>query len=243
MRPDMAQVIIERPRGGPRYKTPKGSRRRLQRGLDAGPRREGMMRAWGKGWSKWLSERLGPLRRFLLNRAGRPWNDVFAEICEHLRRDSAVQDHVRDHVWDFVARDVVLIDGVLCHGSGYWCGRPLWSGWSQAELYICPQTGVLRRVPCRPVRQPTRPAPKPVRLGPEYQCRWIRGAWHLITLRPFPRSLEEARRSTAVDVVLKKRLADLDLGRAQHEYGGLFYAVAVRQLSKAELRSLPVPWD
>lgn len=47
MRPDMAQVIIERPRGGMRYKTPKGSRRRLQRGLDVGPSREGIKRTWG----------------------------------------------------------------------------------------------------------------------------------------------------------------------------------------------------
>src|SRR5262245_62448206 len=87
MRPDMAQVIIERPRGGQRYKTPKGSRRRLQRGLDDGPRREGIKRVWGAG-TKWLSEHLAPLRRFLLGQVGRPWDHVFAEICQHLRVDS-----------------------------------------------------------------------------------------------------------------------------------------------------------
>ena len=54
---------------------------------------------------KFLNESLGPLVRFLGSRVGKHWNKVDAEICEHLRRDSALQQHARDHLGDIVALD------------------------------------------------------------------------------------------------------------------------------------------
>ena len=51
-----------------------------------------------QGHTKWLNEHLGPLRRYLDSQVGRPWDKVFSEICAHIDRSSAVQDHVRDHV-------------------------------------------------------------------------------------------------------------------------------------------------
>lgn len=217
MRPDMAQIIIERPRGGWRYKTPKGSRRRLQRGLDDGPRREGIKRIWGGG-KKWLSEHLSPLRRFLLSRVGRPWDQVFAEICQHIRVDSAVQDHVRDHLWDSVERYVILVDGEPCFGGGWRHGRPLRG--SRTDLYVCPRTGLLRHVPAAAL---------------SCQCRRIRGAWHLITLSPIG-----APRHDVMDVLLGQRVSALGALRLRREYGGPYFALSMRQLTRTELRSLPV---
>jgi hypothetical protein len=237
MRPDMAQVIIERPRGGRRYKTPKGSRRRLQRGLDAGPRREGMKRVWGGG-TKSLNEHLGPLRRFLLGQVGRPWDQVFAEICEHLRVDSAVQDHVRDHVWDYVERNVIVVNGEPCFGAGWWHGRPLRGSWR--DLYVCPRSGLLKPVPRYRRRMAVRPARPPVRVGELSQCRWIRDAWHLVTLQPVPRGDAGVSRCVATDIVLGKRVSELGALRLRAEYGGSLFAVAMRQLARRELRSLPV---
>ncbi|MDR3634428.1 MAG: hypothetical protein P4L84_11535 [Isosphaeraceae bacterium] len=147
MREDMAKVIVERPRyGSGDQGTPKGARRRLQRLEREGlPSHEGMRRRW-RGCAKSLNEHLGPLRRYLDSQVGRPWNKVFSEICAHINRNSAVQDHVRDHVEDYVVRHVILIDGVPCFGEGGWAyGRPLreqsWRLW-----YVCPRTGLLRRV-------------------------------------------------------------------------------------------------
>jgi hypothetical protein len=34
---------------------------------------------------------------------GRPWNKVYSEIAAHLRADNTVQQHVRDHLRNFVA--------------------------------------------------------------------------------------------------------------------------------------------
>src|SRR4051794_11647731 len=110
MRADMAKVIVERPRYGSRDAgMAKGYKRKLQRiSTDELPIREGMKKRSGGG-TKSLNEHLGPLRRYLDSQVGRSWNKVFAEICAHINRNSAVQDHVRDHIDDYVVLRVVEI--------------------------------------------------------------------------------------------------------------------------------------
>ena len=142
MRSDMDKVIVERPRHGSRMRRPsKGYRRAFKRcAWEDQPKREKIR----LGKSKCLNEHLGPLRRYLRSQVGRPWSKVHAEICANISRDSAVQDHVRDHVDDIVATHVVLVDGVPCSGEGRDYGEPLrLSRWRQ--LYVCPRTGILRR--------------------------------------------------------------------------------------------------
>ena len=99
MREDMAQVIVERPRIKP-FNNRKGRRQ----GLDDLPTHEGMRRAHAlHGDRKQLNENLAPLRRYLEGQVGRPWDKVYGEIAARLRVDSTVQQHVRNHLRDFVA--------------------------------------------------------------------------------------------------------------------------------------------
>jgi hypothetical protein len=244
MRADMAKVIVERPRHGSRDKSQgKGYRRRRQRlAFEDQSRREGM-KVRAAGGSKRLNEHLAPLRRFLESCVGRLWDHVFAEICENISRDSAVQDHVRDHVPDFVATHVLLIDGVPCDGEGRWgYGRPL--ARTHRHLYVCPRTGLLRRLEERRSRKAPRPPrpcdPRPVRLDSGRQCRWVEGAWHLVTLAPLPWA---PHFSTARDVVLRRRVSDLAPEELLRAYGARVYATSKRRLSKKEMRQLPIPID
>ena len=147
MRSDMAKVIVERPRlKGSAWSKPKGYAKKLKDyGEDGPPRREGIKARW-QGGSKYLNEHLGPLRRYLESQVGRPWDKVFSEICEHIDRSNPVQDHVRDHVEQYVVRNVLLVDGVACNGEGgYDYGKPLgetrWRLW-----YVCPRTGLLDKL-------------------------------------------------------------------------------------------------
>lgn len=147
MRADMAKVIVERPRKkGWAWNKPKGYQRRLRRyGEDGAPAREGIKACW-RDHTKSLNEHLGPLRRYLDKQVGRPWDKVFSEICAHINRSNAVQDHVRDHVEDYVTTHVILIDGVPCNGEGgYNYGKPLHQ-FRYRPWYVCPRTGLLRRV-------------------------------------------------------------------------------------------------
>lgn len=240
MRSDMAKVIVERPRRGSRIRgKPKGYRRKLGRlSAEGTPVREGMKRRW-QNQTKSLNEHLGPLRRYLDSQVGRPWNKVFSEICAHINRNSAVQDHVRDHVDDYVATHVVSIDGVLFYGHGWYHGRPLhelaWVGW-----YVCPRTGILRRN--KAFRRYKKKAPSqevsypPVNMGDTLQCRFFGGAWHLVTLEPLPLMPSHKR-------VLNRPVTEISEEMARKHYGKAVYAVAVRRLSRRELRQYPIPVD
>jgi hypothetical protein len=85
----MARVLVERPRGGPRVRLTRSKRYQVARSRpELAPRREPMSR--GRG-TKWLSENLAPLERFLERQVGRPWDAVYAEISARLRPYAAAK--------------------------------------------------------------------------------------------------------------------------------------------------------
>ncbi len=239
MRADMARVIVERPRHGSRdKKARKGYRKEQQRrGWDEQLRRESIGE---RGRSRSLNEHLAPLRRFLLSCVGRPWNKVFAEICAHVNRNNAVQDHVRDHIDDIVERQVLLNDGVPCALGGHNHGQPLRSGSRWRLLYVCPKTGLLRRLEKpRPATQ-SRPKPKPIRVSETIQCHFLDGAWHLVEVEPLP--LDPWRmQSEREDVLLERPVCKLTDEKAREVYGDLVFAVSKRRLSRRELSQWPIP--
>jgi hypothetical protein len=143
MREDMAHVIVERPRLG-------GGRARKGRSLpwEDLPKQEGMQRPYVCArHEKSLNENLAPLRRYLEKQVGRPWNKVYSEISRHLRVDNPVQQHVRDHLSDFVAIKPRRRAGVV-YGLG---GDKEWRYrlWYQ-PLYVDPRDGLLKRTDRHP---------------------------------------------------------------------------------------------
>lgn len=103
MREDMHEVLVERPRGGGRF--PFRARRlayeraaRSRDGDESLPARMPMRIER----TKYLSENLRPLVRFLRTRAGRRWDDVFREISANIRLTNAVQRHVRQHLDEMI---------------------------------------------------------------------------------------------------------------------------------------------
>jgi hypothetical protein len=247
MRPDMAKVIVERPRiKGHWCHVAKGRKTQLRRALESGegtPIHEGIKRPYQA--HKVLNEHLGPLRRYLDKQVGRPWDKVFSEICQHINRSNPVQDHVRDHVEDYVIRNVVVIDGELCAGGGTrWrsrYGTPLREMYGRHLWYVCPKTGLLRRVPPR-----LKPAPDERPKPPAYvwvsdlaQCRFIEGHWELITLAPLPKVW--LTHSEKTDVLLRRPVRNLTADLLVDTYGAAVYAAARRVLRRRELRNYPIP--
>jgi hypothetical protein len=145
MRDDMHKVLCEHPRGGWR-----GKRRGRYRGpIEDAPRREPTSRH--RGGTKWLSENLGPLRRWLLAQAGRPWDVVHGELRARIDPDNAVQLHIWQHAQDYVAQRVELVGGKPCHVVGDWAHRPGTPvNARRSPVYVCPATGILKRTPVMP---------------------------------------------------------------------------------------------
>jgi hypothetical protein len=226
MRADMAKVIVERPRFGSRAGQGKGYARRWQQmPLEDAPRREGI--GLRGGGTKRFNEHLGPLRRFLRRQVGRPWNKVFSEICEHIRLDSAVQSHVRDHIDDIVVTRVMVVDGELCGASGYPL-RPY--GWT--EFYVCPRTGLLRKIK-RPRRQTIEPPADWIKIDDTRGYRRMSGVWYEVSLSPLARGYAEQ-----FDVVLRRRVDQADLHLCTLTHQASAWASGRRQLNKREIRRL-----
>ena len=144
MRSDMAKVLVERPRGGSGRS--KGYRKGLQRTpVDELPTREGIKDRY-RGNPKWFTDHLGPLRRFLLSNAGRPWDLVYSEICQGIGKGFPVREHFLLHVYQYVERHVILVDGVPCYSDGYAHGLPL-KNFGGRYLYVCPKSGLLKKIP------------------------------------------------------------------------------------------------
>jgi hypothetical protein len=227
MREDMDKVIVERPRLGSRQKHRKGSLRQWQQmPPEEWPKREGIYAH--KGRTKWFNEHLGPLRRYLRKQVGRPWNKVFAEICENLRCDSVVQSHVRDHVGDIVAIQVTEMNGSLFYRSRWGSTLPLEPRW-MLQLYVCPRTGILRVIQ----RSRNRAAVTRVCVDESLQFHLLTDRWFEVRLRKIPADFEHC-----VDAVSEMLVSRCRPGELAKRYGLPAYALSKRPLNGEELRAL-----
>lgn len=233
MRQDMSKVIVERPRLGGGARLPKGDRRRSQSScIDDVPLQEGMRRRWSRSGSyKSLNENLAPLRRFLQRRVGRPWDNVFSEICEHLRITSAVQKHVRDHLHDLVAIHVKL-DGRIIRPKA---GR---SSWGADEIYqpfyVHPRTGYLRANP-RKSKTLYRDRPRDyIVIDDLRQIRRVNEIWYAVKLAPLPKN-----GPSVWDAILRISLqyTSETARNLTNLYGSVVYASSKRQLNSREIRN------
>lgn len=204
MRQDMFEVIIERPRRGGygegRYSR---SKEKLRRGMweaawegedaelpppDKSPIRD---RYYSR---RYLNENLQPLVRFLDSRVGRNWDDVYSEIKEHLSPRSAVQQHVIDHLKQYVVTSTVIEDGVIGYypdnrfngGRGF---SPLQDVPGQKNYYssreqffVHPETKILSVYKRKKYRYDRRPIHEWVKIDDRHQYRKIGDVWFIVTL-------------------------------------------------------------
>jgi hypothetical protein len=234
----MAKVIVERPRYGSRLPTKGKGYDRRAAGFDVEdqPKREGMKIRGRAGKS--LNEHLAPLRRYLGKQVGRPWDKIFADVCRFLDRNSAVQDHVRDHLDDYVATCVIVHGGQLCHGNGYGVGRPL-----RSLFFVCPLTGILKKNPNYRRSYFGQLDNLTIRVldqGAALVCK--DGAWHLITTQTFlervwihGKGYDPAAPLQRWDALMNKNLY---LEEAVRIYGYPMHAVAARRANKREVRQV-----
>lgn len=226
MREDMDKVIVERPRFGSRAPArKKGYRKYCQKlGIDNLPRREPLLGRW-KGRERSLNEHLGPMRRFLRSRVGRPWNKVHQELCEHVSFSNAVQMHVLTHVFDYVCRLVEYRGRNVVRLDNWYRGMVLRPG----QMYVCPRTGILRIVR----QQPGRPAER-VGLGQLTQYHRRDGNWWELRLRKRPDAPDES----LWDIWLEELVCHVPVETLHRTYGDKLIAISRRPLSPRETRAL-----
>jgi hypothetical protein len=254
MREDMYKVIVERPRRG---KEGDAFAARLRNDFD-GPTRLGMRAGYGY---RSLNENLAPLRRYLRAQVGRPWNKVFSEICAGIDRRNTVQQHIHQHIRDFIAIDVDVREGQLVDLADRWRLLAPDSGISQ-ELYVDPRSGLIRMNKSfgswrhtyaeRCKREHAEIAMRRRVVDERTFFLLLNGVWFLVEVDVLPkeRIVESVidgkpRRYTTAessyDVVQRRNISRTilaDRRQCEHLYGSSdLYAVSKRQISTREIKA------
>jgi hypothetical protein len=159
VRSDMARVVIERPRRGHSIGLHERNRTTKTRGkvspqdweLDeedvdvvVGSKRHPISpnRPENDAYEdKSFSDLLGPLKRYLRKQVGRPWDDVYSELSQHLDKRSLSGQHIWDHVLQEVEQYVWIGEsGKVYYKRNYrYAKQPM----QVRGLYVHPHSGLL----------------------------------------------------------------------------------------------------
>jgi hypothetical protein len=151
MREDFNKLLTERERHG--HKSRFRPTRHLKafkpdEELSAG--RESMKKRYGRahgGDRKEFNENLNPLRNYIRCNVGRPWDSVYSEICQNFDKRKVINNHILEHLFQYVTIKLQYRDGVLCELQTSWRSGDGWvpvkeSRW--IEWYVDPADGILK---------------------------------------------------------------------------------------------------
>ena len=208
----LSEIVIERPRGGMKISLKKvtGFKKQLHK-ITEEASQDGLLNSYlikPINKSKYLSDHLGPLRRFLRSQVGQPWNDVYSQLCQRLDPSTMAGQHVIDHVWGYVERHVEIIDGGF-YSKPYQGYRIRLDANHRDRFYIHPETGILCAAEKLPRKQK------------------LNEIWYLITFEDFPQPPTDYVTDVVKGII--HRSAAMYRGR-------MIYAVRKQQCNKKEIR-------
>ncbi|OCQ92445.1 hypothetical protein BCD67_07240 [Oscillatoriales cyanobacterium USR001] len=226
----LGENVIERPRGGLRISLKKvtGYRKCLTK-ITEEASTDGLLRPYlikPRNKTKFFSDCLGPLYRWLRSKVGKHWDDVYREMSHLVDITTLSGQHILSHVWTYVERNVVMIDGVP-YSKRYFHSSPLYPlGYSQEKLYVHPDSGILCLAKKVSKKRPEKREDF-LRIDAYHHYRKVDDIWYLVTLADIPFL------SLGADVVLK---TNLTRDRGLREYGKTVYAVSKQQCSKKQIK-------
>jgi hypothetical protein len=225
----LGEIVIERPRGGRRLSLKKvtGYKKDLYQITEIALT-DGLLSPYlikPRRKTKYFSDHLAPLYRWLHSQVGEDWNDVYRKLCQQLDITTLSGQHILTHVWDFVEINVVLIDEIPYRKQNQ--TNPLgYYGRRRQQLYVHPETCILCLI--KKVPQPAiKKRDDLVIIDAYHQYRKLNNIWYLVTLKDFPEM------QLAFDAVFK---AAINRSLAWQEYGREVYAISKQQCSKKEIK-------
>lgn len=190
MRADMAKVLTERPRTKSweeRRKTG-GKVRIADLNEDLDDEREvsrlPISRRRVYYDYKDFTDHIMPLKNYLRAQVGRPWNDVWSDLCATLDRRTTTGNHVFEHIAWEVETNTVMVGSKVHEYVGGRHGTAKVTG-----LYVHPVTGILEFAPYPPRPRRKKDETK-IRLGPGRYLISINGIWYEGTYERFEKKPE-----------------------------------------------------
>ncbi len=140
MRADMRKVLTESPRAGSRRSYHDVRKRENRGNIEDLPYYKGIRRPYKEqGDCKEFTDHISPLIRYLWSCVGRPWDDVWSEICERVPSNNVVDGHLKDHVLGEVDQYCFVKDDEVYVIGKYWKIT-----FKPRRLYVDPRDGLLK---------------------------------------------------------------------------------------------------
>jgi len=136
----MKDVIVDTGRHGGYGSKRKKPRQDTFDRMDCLPPQEGMRRLYRD--YKEFGDRINPLRKYIMSQVGRPWNDVWSDICKHADVRNIRGWHLREHA----RREVISYADWSDPGSKQYRWLPAMSleGNSSFDVVYEDKNGILR---------------------------------------------------------------------------------------------------
>jgi len=200
MRKDMSKVITDCYRLGGKYGY-KNRRSELKNELNQAIVKEEWdnlethesIRFWAKkDWNeKEFGEHLGPLKKFLFSKVGQNWDDVYSEICEHIKLNSAQQIHILQHLDQYVEKNTYLGDDNKVY---YYSEYPYFYKNNKKNpiedsfsiVYVSPCDKILRKTPVKKYDFKRKSYVFYQTDNIYVQCHKIWGNWYFVYLKDIP---------------------------------------------------------
>lgn len=151
---------------------------------------------------KMFNENLNPLRSFIQRNVGRPWNKVFSEIAQSFDRRKVINQHIFEHLLEFVETNVRVVNGKPCTLSRFLIRRTAnyeerWTPIEKTRVkwYVDPLNGILKAnevksAKARRLEQQKKDEQEALRvfrvLDTNHNLFFVDGGWFIYTLSDLP---------------------------------------------------------
>ena len=136
MRRDIRKVVFERAKSGRTWVSKTQRVKRVVLDAATEPLNEELPRPKRQ---KMRNQHYNALERFLVRRVGRPWKQVYAEVCAAADARDLLGTQIREHVQACVATNCWIEGGLVMSRDSWGCHEPV------RGLYVHPASGRLMR--------------------------------------------------------------------------------------------------
>lgn len=149
MRQDLNKLLCERERVGhsKKYREARRNKKFANFGEEGEllPSNEGMKYRHTRGYgdTKSFNENLSPLWGLIRKNVGRPYDKFYSELCQVFDKRSVINQHILQHLDDFLVKTLYLVDGELWVRGTYRQDEKLKGSW--VEYYVDPRDGIIKK--------------------------------------------------------------------------------------------------
>jgi len=150
MRPDLNKLLCERERIGhdSKYKEVRNSKKFNNFGEEGEgmPSFESTKHRYGYE-TKNFNENLSPLRGAIRANIGKRWDTFYSDLCKNFDKRSVINQHILEHLFQYVEREVYVEDGELWVKTGAYSNRGdvKLRNSTSTEYFVDPRDGIMKK--------------------------------------------------------------------------------------------------